>query len=98
LAALSQRIVEIGVKSVGRRLTLALRDIVQLGIRRRPDRHRIEEHFVVPGEIGGRVAIDERRPSGPAGLEQRRVREKSRYRLRVPYLFSPTADDLTALK
>src|SRR3984893_16359607 len=86
------------MKSVGRCLALVLRDIVQLRVRRRPDRHRIEEYFVVPGEIGGRVAIDERRPSGPAGLEQRRIREKSRHRLHIPDLFSPTANDLTGLK
>src|SRR3984893_2893503 len=86
------------MKSVGRCLALVLRDIVQLRVRRRPDCHRIEEYFVVVGEIGGRVAVDERRPSGPAGLEQRRIREKSRHRLHVPYLFGPTANDLTGLK
>src|SRR5467141_4029507 len=67
-------------------------------VRRRPNGDRIEEYFVVLGEIGGRVAIDECRPSGPTGLEQRSVREKPRHRLHVPYLFSPTANDLTDLK
>jgi hypothetical protein len=80
-------------------LALGLRDIVQWCIRRRPDRHRISRsNFIVLAEIGGGVAINERRLSGPAGLEQRGIREKSRYRLHVPYLFGPTADDLTRLK
>src|SRR6266436_3079605 len=86
------------MKSVGRGLALVLGHAVQFGVRRRPNGDRIEEYFVVLGEIGGRVAIDECRPSGPTGLEQRSVREKPRHRLHVPYLFSPTTNHLTGLK
>src|ERR1700730_13719865 len=86
------------MKSVGRGLALVLGHAVQFGVCVRPNGDRIEKYFVVLGEIGGGVAIDECRPSGPAGLEQRSVREKPRHRLHVPYLFSPTANDLTGLK
>jgi hypothetical protein len=72
--------------------------IVQLRVRRRPDRHRIEKYFVVLGEIGGRIAVDERHPSGPARLEQRHIREKSPDRLHISYLFGRTANHLTWLK
>ena len=51
----------------------------------------------VLAEIGGRIAVEEGRLPGPTGLEQRGIREKSRHRLHVPYLFCPTADDLTGL-
>jgi hypothetical protein len=86
------------VKSISRRLALVRRYIVQRRVRRCPNRHRIEEYFIVLAEIGSRIAVDECRLSGPAGLEQRGIRKKSRHRLHVPYLFSPAANDLTGLK
>jgi hypothetical protein len=92
------RFVEVGIKGVGGSPPLVHGRVVQLRIRGRPDRHRLENHFLVGRKIRRGTAVDEIRLPGASAAQQRRVWKKPRHRLHIRHLFGAAANDLAGLE